>query len=141
MLQAGALFRRVDLRLFRHFDRVLVGAEPPQVHQWADGDVHGAAGIAADALRHQHDVCHAARDRLRFEAGAAVKLRQHRVGAVGGDIVVGPFEHRVDLPLQFLLADRDVTADFNAVEGAHGLAVDIDLRAGGGIVAGGEQGA
>ncbi|SVK54362.1 Uncharacterised protein [Acinetobacter baumannii] len=141
VLQADVLLRRVDLRLFRHLDRMLVWAEPPQVHQWADGDVHGAAGIAADALGHQYDVRHAARDRLRLEAGAAVKPRQHRIGAVGRDIVVGPFEHRVDLPLQLLFADRDVTADLNAVEGAHGLAVDIDLRARGGIVARGEQGA
>ncbi|MNI44533.1 hypothetical protein D3C73_989130 [compost metagenome] len=73
VLQADVLLRRFYLLLARYLDHSLIRAEAPQIDQRADGNIHCALSVAADALGHQDNVRHAARDRLWLCAAALIK--------------------------------------------------------------------
>ena len=123
MLEPRARFRGGDLLRIRRFNRLLVWAKPPEVHQRPHRNIHGARGFCADAQREGDNISHRFADRPRIGRGGMVKAHQRRIVFPGGEQAIVGIELRLDLLSQRLGFGFINANDADPPECAHRLTI------------------
>ncbi|MNF43379.1 hypothetical protein D3C84_244590 [compost metagenome] len=113
-----------------HLGRFGIRPKAPQIDQGAHGDVQRPAALAANVNGLGHHPGCVTGDHQRGIALVLVEARQLGIRAVGGHLIVDPFQQDIHLGLQLGGIRDGGIRHLDGVVGAHGAAGDVDLRLG-----------